>query len=155
MDVYEVMKEKNIVLNNPTSPMGLYKPVQVFLEGKLLYTSGTGPTRNEEHVYLGKVGRELTIEQAQEAARFCMLNILANMEMVIGDLNKVKRVVKTLGFVASTDDFHDQPKVINGASQLLIDIFGEENGKGARSAIGTNTLPSNIPVEIEVLFELN
>ena len=154
MDVYKVMKEKNIVLHNPSIPIGLYKAVQVFAEGKLLYSSGISPTRNEEHVYLGKVGREVTLEQAQEAARFCMLNILGNIEKEIGDLNKVKRVVKTLGFVACTDDFYDQPKVINGASQLLIDIFGEECGKGARAAIGVNVLPCNIPVEVEALFEL-
>jgi len=154
MDVYQVMKEKNIVLHNPSLPIGLYKTAVTFLDDKLVYSSGISPTRNEEHVYLGKVGRDVTLEQAQEAARFCMLNILANVEKEIGDLNKIKKVVKTLGFVACTDDFYDQPKVINGASQLLIDIYGEDRGKGARAAIGVNVLPCNIPVEVEVIFEL-
>lgn len=153
MDVYEVMKEKGIVLHKPSLPIGLYRKVRVF-EGNLLYSSGISPTRNEEHVYLGKVGREVTLEQAQEAARFCMLNILANIEEEIGDLNKIKQVVKTLGFVASADGFYDHPQVINGASALLIDIFGEERGKGARAAVGVYSLPCNIPVEVETLFEL-
>ena len=153
MDVYKVMKEKGIVLHKPSLPIGLYKRVQEFGD-KLIYSSGISPTRNEEHVYLGKVGRDVTLEQAQEAARFSMLNILANVEERIGDLNKIKQVVKTLGFVACAENFYDHPKVINGASSLLIDIFGEERGMGARAAVGVYSLPCNIPVEVEVLFEL-
>lgn len=152
-DVYEVMKEKGIKLHNPSLPIGMYKRVRVF-DNRLVYSSGISPTRNEEHVYIGKVGREVTLEQAREAARFCMLNILANTEEVIGDLNKIKRVIKMLGFVAGAEDFFDQPKVIDGASELLKEIWGEEDGVGARAAVGVYTLPCNIPVEIEVIFEL-
>lgn len=153
MNIYDVMKEKNIVLHNPIVPIGIYTKAELF-GGNLIYSSGISPTRNEEHVYTGKVGKEVTLEQAQEAARFCMLNILANIEEKIGDLNKIKRVVKVLGFVASAEGFYDHPAVINGASSLLIDIFGEENGKGARAAVGVYSLPCNIPVEVEAIFEL-
>jgi enamine deaminase RidA (YjgF/YER057c/UK114 family) len=96
---------------------------------------------------------EYTVEQGQEAARYCILNLLANLQAKIGDLNRIKRIVKMLCFVAGSDTFYAQPQVANGGSQLLIDIFGTEAGCCARSAIGVNALPGNIPVEIELLVE--
>lgn len=103
---------------------------------------------------VGRVGGELTLEQGQEMARRCALNILANLHHTLGDLNRIRRFVKVLAFVNSTDDFDRQPAVVNGASGLIRDIFGEEAGLPARSAIGVNVLPGNIPVEIEMLLEL-
>lgn len=153
MDVYEKMNELGIQLPKPPAPMGVYTPVKEF-GANLAYTSGMGCAIAGGPVYQGKVGQELTLEQGQAAARCCMLNVLSALEKQTGDLRKVKRVVKVLAFVASAPDFFDQPKVINAASQLLVDLFGEEAGKAARSAIGTNVLPGNIPVEIEALFEL-
>ena len=100
------------------------------------------------------VGKDLTLEQGQLAARNCMLNLLANLQDKIGDLNKIKRFVKVLAFVNSADDFYMQPQVVNGGSELIRDLYGEENGLPARSAIASNALPGNIAVEIEVLVEL-
>lgn len=153
IDVNQRMREKGIMI--PTAPPvgGIYTPAREFGD-KFIYSSGCGPQVDGVPVHVGKVGAPLTLEQGQEAARACMLNVLSVVQAQLGDLNRVKRVVKILAFVASANDFTQQPAVINAASQVLIDIFGEEAGKGARSAIGTNVLPGNIPVEIEVLFEL-
>ena len=104
---------------------------------------------------VGKVGDSITMEEAQHAARNCILNVLAIIEEAIGDLNKVKRFVKNLTFVASDDEFYQQPQVANAGSKLLLDIFGDEIGRAARSAVGVNCLPGNIPVEIEMLIEIN
>lgn len=153
IDVNQRMKEKGIVIPTVPAPGGIYTPAMEF-GGRFVYSSGCGPQVDGVPVHVGKVGAELTLEQGQESARACMLNVLSVVQAQLGDLNRVKRVVKTLAFVASSNDFTQQPAVINPASQLLIDIFGEEAGKGARSAIGSNVLPGNIPVEIEVLFEL-
>lgn len=153
MCVYERMKELGIELPKPTVPMGVYFPAKEFGE-KFVYISGQGPIVDGKPLYVGKVGKELSLEEGQKAAYACMLNILSVLNEKIKDLNRIKSVVKILGFVACTDDFYDQPKVINAASQLLVDIFGEEIGKASRSAVGTNVLPSNIPVEIEALFEI-
>ena len=153
IDVNQRMAERGIAIPASPAPGGIYTPAREF-GGKLVYSSGCGPQVNGVPVHVGKVGAEVSFEQAQEAARACMLNVLSVLKSQIGDLNRVKRVVKMLAFVASSDSFTDQPAVVNAASQLLVDIFGEEAGKGARSAIGVNVLPGNIPVEIEVLFEL-
>ena len=152
MDIYAKLKELGIELPTAPTPMGIYKPVKQV--GNLLYVSGQGPTKDGVVIKTGKVGAECTIEEGQEAARICAINALAILHDYLGDLNKVKSVVKILGFVASAPGFGRQPEVINGASRLLADIFGEENGIGARSAIGTNELPSGIPVEIEFVFEV-
>ena len=109
--------------------------------------------RQGKLLYKGKVGGEVTPEQANEAARAAMLNHLATMKKELGDLDKVKQIVKLLGFVACADGFYAQPKVINGASDLLIEVFGEK-GRHARSAIGVYSLPSNMPVEIEMIVEV-
>jgi len=153
MCVYDIMKELNITLPQPPPEMGMYVLTREF-GAKLLYTSGFGPIVNGRPAITGKLGKDLSFEQGQEAARITMLNILSAVHAKTGDLNKVAKVVKLLGFVACSDEFYDQPKVMNAASQILADIFGEKAGIGARSAIGVNVLPGNIPVEIEVIFEL-
>ena len=103
---------------------------------------------------IGKLGRDLTLEEGQKAAYNCMLNLLANIESKIGDLNKIKRFVKVLAFVNSTDDFEYQPQVVNSGSNLLVELFGNEIGCPARTAIGSNSLPGGIACEIEVLVEV-
>lgn len=152
MDIYKKIKELGYELPQAAPKGGIYKPVKQV--GNLLYISGQGATKKGEPAVSGKLGRERTIEEGQEAARICTLNALSAIDAYLGDLNKVKGVVKILAFVASADGFNFQPKVVDGASQLLKDIFGEENGVGARSAISTNELPGGISVEIEYIFEL-
>jgi len=153
MCIYERLKELGIVLPKAPVPLGVYYPAKEFGE-KFIYISGQGPNVDGKAISTGKLGRELTLEQGQKAAYACMINVLGVLSDKIGDLNKVKSAVKVLGFVASTEDFYDHPKVINAGSQLLVDVFGEQIGKAARSTVGTNSLPGNIPVEIEALFEI-
>ena len=153
-DVYEILKQKGLTLPPPPPKGGVYTPVVEFGGGQLLYCSGCGPDLGEGGTVIGKVGRDLTLEQGQLAARNCMLNLLANLQYKIGDLNKIKRFVKVLAFVNSADDFYQQPQVVNGGSELIRDLFGEEAGLPARSAIASNALPGNIACEIEVLVEL-
>lgn len=152
MNVYDQLKKLGITLPQAPAKGGIYSPVRVF--GSFAYCSGCGPDQNGVSFKKGKVGAEISLEEAQAAARGCLLNILAVIERELGDLNRVKSFAKMLAFVASSDDFYDQPMVANGASALLVEIFGEETGLPARSAIGVNVLPGNIPVEIEMLFEL-
>ena len=151
-DVYELLKEKGITLPKPSTKAGIYTRVKPFGD-KLLYCSGCGPNRIDGTKVIGKLGKDLDIEQGQEAAYWCMLNLLGNLHDAIGDLNKIKQFVKVLAFVNSTDDFQKQPLVVNGGSQLLVDLFGEV-GLAARTALGTNALPNGIACEIEVLVEL-
>lgn len=152
MDVNEKLKEMNVTLPKPPAKGGVYTPVQEFGD-HLLYCSGCGCDIGDGKNYTGKVGRDLTLEEGQKAAYNCMLNLLANLEDKLGDLNRIKRCVKVLGFVNCTDDFTQQPQVINGASNLLKEILGEEKGLPARTAMGTNATPGNIAVEIEMLVE--
>jgi len=149
MDVYGRLNELGIKLPQPAKVMGLYVPVKII--GNMAYVSGQGPLVDGKLTCIGKVGKDVTIEQAQAAARQIALNTLAALHEYVGDLNRVKAVVKVLGFVASADGFGEQPAVMNGFSQVFIDVFGE-NGRHARSAIGTNELPSGISVEIESAF---
>lgn len=151
MDVYENLKKLNIALPEPPVKGGLYVPVRQV--GNLLFISGAGPIVNGQPAYTGKVGKDLTVEEGQNAARIVVINILSVLQAYLTDLNRIKMVVKLLGFVASAENFNDQPQVMNAASQLFVDVFGE-NGQHARSAIGTNELPQNIPVEIEGIFEV-
>lgn len=153
MDVYERMKELGMELGEPTPAGGIYSPVR-FFGGSLVYTSGTGGKRAGLPDKTGRVGRDLTLEEGQEMARRCALNLLANLHCAVGDLNRIKNFVKMLAFVNSADDFFEQPAVANGASELIRQVFGEEIGLAARSAIGVHVLPGNIPVEIELLVEL-
>lgn len=152
MDIYQRMKDKGIVLPKPPEKGGLYTPAQRFGQG-LIYISGCGPAIDKP--VRGKLGLDYDVTQGASFARACMLNVLAVLEREIGDLNKVKTLVKILTFVASADDFTQQPQVANGGSQLLIDLFGPELSPPARSAIGVNVLPGNIPVETEALFEIS
>ena len=150
-DAESRLKEKGIVLNTPGKPVANY--VNAVRVGNLLYLAGKGPTKPDGSNITGKVGKDLTIEQGYEAARLTALNHLAVLKAELGSLNKVKRIVKVLGMVNCTEDFKDQPKVINGYSDLMVEIFGDK-GKHARSAVGMYALPSNIAVEVEVLVEV-
>jgi enamine deaminase RidA (YjgF/YER057c/UK114 family) len=145
------LKEKGIVLTPPSNPVANY--VNVVRVGNLLFLAGKGPTKADNTTITGKVGKDLTIEQGYEAARLTAINHLAVIKNELGSLNKVKRIVKVLGMVNCTEDFKDQPKVINGYSDLMVEIFGE-NGKHARSAVGMYALPFNMAVEVEVIVEI-
>lgn len=151
MDVYARLKEMDLTLPQAPPKGGVYSPTKQF-GGNLVYVSGCGPVLGAP--VAGKLGREFSVEQGADHARACMLNVLAVLQAGIGDLNRVKSCVKLLVFVAGTDDFYSQPQVANGASGLLVQLFGEERGAPSRSAIGVNALPGNIPVEVEGLFEL-
>ncbi|MCL2618183.1 MAG: RidA family protein [Defluviitaleaceae bacterium] len=152
MDIYKRLEELGVTLPAPPPLAGIFVPVKQV--GNLLYLSGTGPTENGLPLVAGKVGGDRSIEEGQHAARLCVVNALSNLQQYLGDLNRIKSVVKLLVFVSSAEGFGRQPEVANGASQFLMDIFGREFGVGARSAIGANELPGNITVEIEFIFEL-
>jgi enamine deaminase RidA (YjgF/YER057c/UK114 family) len=151
MDVYENLKRLNITLPAPPPKGGVYIPVNEFGD-KFLYTSGFGPIKDGKPGFVGKLG-DVSTDYGRDAARQCIINILSAVEKKIGDLNKIKRVVKLLGFVASKDNFTKQPYIMNAASELLGEVFGED-GQHARSAIGVNVLPDDITVEIELVLEL-
>ena len=141
-------------LTLPPAPkaVAVYKTaIQV---GNLLYVSGHGPYKADKTLITGRLGQDMTLEQGKEAARQTGLAILATLRETLGSLNKVKRLIKSFGMVNCTADFADQPKVINGYSELMKDVFGDDAGVGARSAIGHNSLPANIAVEIECIFEV-
>lgn len=144
--------ELSLQLPPPPPPGGIYKPVVI--TGNLAYVSGHGPLKDDGTFITGRVGADLDLAAGQAAARQTGLALLSTMRAQLGSLDRVKRVIKTLGLVNSTADFTDQPKVINGYSELFREVFGED-GVGARSAIGTNVLPGNIPVEIEVIVEID
>ena len=152
MDVYKRIEELGYTLPPAAPKGGIYKPVKQV--GNLLFISGQGSSRNGQPVVSGKLGSERTIEEGQEAARLYTLNALGAVHEYLGDLNRIRSVVKILAFVASAPGFNFQPKVVDGASKLLMDIFGEDRGVGARSAISTNELPKNLSVEIEYIFEI-
>jgi len=149
--VEQKLLEMGIVL--PPSPEPRFTYVPCKRTGNLLYLSGQDCRINGELMYEGKVGSDLTIEQAQEAARQVIINCLAVLKGYLGDLDRVVQIVKLLGFVNSASGFGDQPYVMNGASDLLVEVFGE-NGRHARSAIGTSDLPFHTPVEIEIIVEI-
>ena len=147
----EKLKELKIELFKPTAPMANY--VRVVRTGNLLFLSGHGPTREDGTNITGKVGRDLTTEQGYEAAKQTGIALLSTLKAEIGDLTKVKRIVKVLGMVNCTENFTDQPKVINGFSDLMVAVFSDK-GRHARSAVGMYALPSNIAVEIEMIVEV-
>ncbi len=134
-------------------PLGVYKPC--LIDGKYLYLSGHGTVQDDGSLIIGRIGVDLDIDQGKLAARQVGLAMLATIKANIGSLDKVKRVVKVLGMVNCTPDFERHPFVINGCSELFAAVWGEENGIGVRSAVGMGSLPDNIPVEIEALFELH
>jgi enamine deaminase RidA (YjgF/YER057c/UK114 family) len=146
------VEELGIDLTHPAGPVANYVPAVT--TGKLVFLSGKGPIQEDGSLMVGKVGSDLDVDQAYEAARLVGIQLLAALrEHLGGSLDSVSRVVKLLGMVNSEPDFGDQPKVINGCSDLLVSIFGE-NGKHARSAVGMGALPGQIPVEIEMIVEL-
>ncbi|HET9055594.1 MAG TPA: RidA family protein [Chitinophagaceae bacterium] len=147
----EKLKELGINLPQPTKPIANY--VKFVRTGNLLFLSGHGPGKPDGTDITGKVGKELTIEQGYEAAKITGINLLATLKDAVGDLKKVKRIVKVLGLVNCTETFTAQPKVINGFSDLMVAVFGEK-GKHARSAVGAYALPNNIAVEIEMIVEV-
>jgi enamine deaminase RidA (YjgF/YER057c/UK114 family) len=151
MKAEERLKEKGLELPAPLKPVANY--VTAVRAGNLVFLSGHGPFRKDGTLITGRVGEDLTLEQAYEASRITTLLLLASLKAEIGDLDRVRRIVKVLGLVSCTADFLDQPKVINGASDLLVHVFGER-GKHARSAVGVNVLPFNTPVEIEMVVEV-
>ncbi|MFX1706610.1 RidA family protein [Chitinophaga sp. CC14] len=134
------------------SPLGVYKPF--LIDGKYLYLSGHGPVQHDKSLIIGRIGDALDMEQGKLAARQVGLTMLSTIKTHVGSLNKVKRVIKVLGMVNCTSDFERHPYIINGCSELFAAVWGEENGVGVRSAVGFGSLPDNIPVEIEALFEL-
>lgn len=150
MDIYQRLKAAGLALPAPPEPVGLFQTVTQV--GNLVYLSGQGSYCGGMWVK-GKVGTERSIEEAQLGARYCVLNLLSVLDAYLGDLNRVKRAVKLLGFVNCESEFSQHPAVINGASQLLIDLLGEK-GKHSRSAIGVGSLPMGISCEIEAIFEI-
>ncbi len=144
--------EKGIQLPPAVKKGGVYK--LVVQTGNLAYLSGHGPWQDDETFMTGRVGEEYDLEGAQNAARQTALALVSTLKNHYGSLDRISRVVKMLALVNCTDDFKEQPQVINGASNLFAEVFGEEAGIGARSALGTNTLPGNIPVEIELIVEI-
>jgi enamine deaminase RidA (YjgF/YER057c/UK114 family) len=150
MRIEQELEKRGFVLPTP-KPVAAYIPaVRV---GELVFTAGQGPTVGGVPKFTGKLGRDLTEEQGYKAAQLCVVNCLACVKGVIGDLDKVEQVVKLLGFVACVDGFTRQPWVMNGASELLITLYGDR-GKHARSAVGTNQLPLDIPVEVEIVVRV-
>ncbi|MBD2705035.1 RidA family protein [Spirosoma sp. BT702] len=133
-------------------PLGVYKPF--FIDGKYLYVSGHGPVQDDKSLIIGRIGADMDIEAGKLAARQVGLTILSTIKTNLGSLDRVKRVIKVLGMVNCTPDFERHPYVINGCSELFATVWGEENGIGVRSAVGMGSLPDNIPVEVEALFEL-
>ena len=145
------LEAMGLTLPAPPAPVANYvRAVQV---GNLVFLSGHGPVRDGAMAYQGKVGAERTVEEGYAAAQLVMLNCLASLKEAIGDLDRVERIVKLLGMVNCTEDFGDQPKVINGASDLFVELFGER-GRHARSAVGMQALPSQITVEIEMIVQV-
>ncbi len=133
-------------------PLGVYKPL--LIDGNHCYVSGHGTVKPDKSLIIGRIGEDMTPEEGKLAARQVGLAILATLQANLGSLNRVKRVIKVLGMVNCTPDFTRHPFIINGCSELFAQVWGEENGIGVRSAVGMGSLPDNIPVEIEVLFEL-
>lgn len=145
------LKKMGLELPSVARPVANYVPA--VRTGNLIFLSGQGPRRQDETMITGKVGADLNVEEGYEAARRVALGLLASLKAEIGDLDKVRRIVKLLGMVNCTPDFGDQPKVINGASDLFVEVFGDK-GRHARSAVGMNALPMNIAVEIEMIVEV-
>ena len=151
--ISENLKKLNIELPNAPDPVGAYVAYKIV--GKILYISGQLPMDNHGKIVKGKIGKNLTLEDGQKAAKLCVANILAQAQKALGgDLNKIKNCIKITGYVNSTDDFFDQPKVLNAASETLAGVLGE-HGKHTRVAVSANSLPLGIAVEIDALFEIN
>jgi len=145
--------ELKLELPTAPKPVAVYKPLVI--AGHMAYVSGHGPLKPDKSLILGRVGADLDVAAGKLAARQVGLAILATLRAELGSLDRVKRLIKVLGMVNSTPDFRDHPAVINGCSELFADVWGREHGMGARSAVGMGSLPGNIAVEIEAIFELH
>lgn len=149
----EAMIEKlGLVLPPAPKPLGVYVPY--LIDRNYIYVSGHGTVQNDGSLIIGRIGEDMDIEAGKKAARQVGLAILSTLRSNLGTLNRIKRVIKVLGMINCTSDFTRHPYVINGCSELFAEVFGRENGIGVRSAVGMGSLPDNIPVEIEAVFEL-
>jgi enamine deaminase RidA (YjgF/YER057c/UK114 family) len=146
------IQELHLSLPQPPKPVAKYKTA--ILVGNLLYVSGHGPLKTDGSMIVGRLGSDLTTAQGKEAARVVGIAILSTVRNTIGSLDNVRRLVKTLGMVNATPEFKEHPQVINGFSELMAEVFGEDAGVGARSAVGMASLPANIAVEVECVFEV-
>lgn len=149
----EQFEKLGLTLPPAPAPLGVYKPY--LIDGKYLYLSGHGPVQEDKSLIIGRIGSDMDADAGKLAARQVGLTMLSTIKTNLGSLNKVKRVIKVLGMVNCTPEFEKHPFIINGASELFAQVWGEENGVGVRSAVGFGSLPDNIPVEIEALFELH
>ncbi len=149
--IEEKIREIGIMLPIPPKPVGSYIPV--VRTGNLVFVSGQIPTSDGKILYSGKVTKDLSIEDAQKAARLCVVNALAQLKSELGNLDKISKIVRVSGFVNSPPEFTEQPKVINGASDLLFEIFGKK-GQHARIAVGVSSLPLNSAVEVDLIVEI-
>jgi enamine deaminase RidA (YjgF/YER057c/UK114 family) len=148
----ERFDQLGLVLPPAPKPLGVYKPFLIV--GNFVYVSGHGTVKEDGSLIIGRVGKDLTIDEGKAAAKQVGLAILATLKKNLGSLNKIKRVVKVLGMVNCVPEFERHPFVINGCSELFANVWGDDNGIGVRSAVGMGSLPDNIPVEIEAVFEL-
>ena len=151
MKIETKIKELGLSLPEVPKPVGEYIPAKKV--GNLVFSAGHGPIKEGKFAYVGKVGREVSLEEGYEAAKICAINCLAAIKSVIGSLDNIDEIIKLKGFVNSASDFYRQPEVMNGASELIVKIFGEK-GKHARSALVTSVLPFNIPVEVEMIVKI-
>jgi enamine deaminase RidA (YjgF/YER057c/UK114 family) len=146
------LQELGLTIPEPAAPVANY--VGWVRTGNLVFTSGQVPLKDGKFHFQGKVGGEISVEQAQQAARMCAINVISQIKGAVdGNLDRVKRVVKLVGFVNAVPEFTDHPKVVNGASDLMVEVFGDK-GKHARSAVGSGSLPLNVSVEVESVFEV-
>jgi enamine deaminase RidA (YjgF/YER057c/UK114 family) len=151
--IEEKLQELGYTLPTLPTSKGIYK--RCLVDGNHLYVSGHISVNTDGSVITGKLGKDLNEEQGKAAARQCGLAILTSLKAELGDLQKIKRVMKVLGMVNSTTEYEKHPIVINGCSELFVALWGEDNGKGVRSAVGVGSLPSNVAVEIEAMFEIH
>jgi enamine deaminase RidA (YjgF/YER057c/UK114 family) len=152
MTADERFEQLGLSLPPSPTPLGVYKPCLV--DGKYLYVSGHGPVKDDKTLIIGRIGKDINTEEGKLAARQVGLTILSTVKKNLGSFDKIKRVIKVLGMVNCVPEFEKHPYIINGCSELFAAVWGEENGIGVRSAVGMGSLPDNIPVEIEALFEL-
>ncbi len=152
MSLESRIAELKLELPPAPKPGGIYAPV--LIHGDLAYVSGHGPLRPDKTLHVGRVGDTITEEEGFQAARAVGLTMLATLKRELGDLDRIVRIVKTLGMVNAAPGFQNHPQVINGFSNLWVDLLGDVNGKGARSAVGMGSLPSNIAVEVEAIFQI-
>ena len=153
MKAEDQLVELKILLPHPPQPKGSYRGC--VRAGNLVYISGQGPAVDGKPVYLGKIGQDLEVKDGYESARICGINLLAQLKEFLGSLNKIQRVVSIHGFVNSAPDFYNQPAVIDGTSDLMLQVFGEEKGIHSRCAIGVASLPGNIATEVEMVVEVS